>query len=344
MIAEGCNSIFPMERLSVMGLVEVLKHLPELLSIRRALIRRFLADPPDLFIGVDAPDFNLGLERRLKRAGIPTIHYVCPSVWAWRPKRVKKIRQATDLVLSILPFEREFLQEHGVESSYVGHPLADDIPLQVERGAARDDLKIPREATVVALLPGSRVSEIESHGSLFLRAARICQERIPGVRFLVPLVNTATERVFRKTLQSVAPDLPLTVVMGNSRDVMSAADALLLVSGTATLEGALLKRPMVVAYCMHWLTHWILKTFNLVRIPYISLANLVAGEEIAPEFIQHRATPEALAAAIIRILESPQRVAYLHDRCQALHREMRRDASRTAAEAVLGLLEKRGAC
>ncbi len=342
MIAEGCHSIFPMERLSVMGLVEVLKHLPELLSIRRTLIRRFLADPPDLFIGVDAPDFNLGLERRLKKAGIPTIHYVCPSVWAWRPKRVKKIRQATDLVLSILPFEGEFLRGHGVASSYVGHPLADDIPLQVDRDAARDSLNVPREAVVVALLPGSRISEVESHGAVFLRAARILQGRIPEIRFLVPLVNTATEQVFRGTLDGIAPDLPVTVVVGNSRDVMSAADVLLLVSGTATLEGALLKRPMLVAYRMHWLTHWILKTFKLVNTPYISLANLVAGEEIAPEFIQHRATPEALAAAIIKILESPQRVAYVHERCEALHREMRRDASQTAAEAVLGLLEAKG--
>jgi lipid-A-disaccharide synthase len=339
MIAEGCDSLFPMERLSVMGLVEVLKHLPELLSIRRALVRRFLANPPDLFIGVDAPDFNLGLERKLKQAGIPTVHYVCPSVWAWRPKRVKKIREATDLVLSILPFEQEFLQEHGVGVAYIGHPLADEIPLETDQARARRQLDIPPDVTLVALLPGSRVGEVTAHAEVFLGAAELCRKRFPEARFVVPLVNEATERVFREIQQELTPELPVTITKGSSRDGMLAADAMLVASGTATLEGLLLRRPMVVAYRLHWLTHWILSTFNLVKTRFISLANLVAGEEMAPEYIQQRATPEALAAALEGIFQSPERVAYIRKRSAEIHQEMRRDASRTAAEAVLRLLE-----
>jgi lipid-A-disaccharide synthase len=342
MIAEGCDSFYPMERLSVMGLVEVLKHLPELLSIRRALVRRFLADPPDLFIGVDAPDFNLGLERKLKQAGIPTIHYVCPSVWAWRPKRIKKIRQAADLVLSILPFEQEFLAKHGVGVAYIGHPLADEIPLETDRDQARRKLEIPVEETLVALLPGSRVSEVEAHAEVFLSAAKLCRENFPGTRFVVPLVNDSTERVFRDRLRETAPDLPVTLVKDDSRAVMQAADLLLVASGTATLEGLLLKRPMVVAYRLHWLTHWILKTFNLVKSPFISLANLVAGEELVPEYIQQQATPEALAQELEAILRSPERTAQVRQRAAEIHREMRRDASHKAAEAVLRLLEIKG--
>jgi lipid-A-disaccharide synthase len=342
MIAEGCDSLFPMERLSVMGLVEVLKHLPELLSIRRALVRRFLANPPDLFIGIDAPDFNLGLERKLKRAGIPTIHYVCPSVWAWRPKRVKKIRQAADLVLSILPFEKEFLEKHRVAATYVGHPLADEIPLDADQEGARRKLDIPLDETLVALLPGSRVSEVEAHAEIFLGAAKLCRERIPDLRFLVPLVNESTEKVFREILEEEAPDLPVTHVVGNSRDGMLAADAMLVASGTATLEGLLLKRPMVVAYRLHWLTHWILKTFNLVKIPFFSLANLVAGEEIAAEHIRDRAAPEVLAEELAGLLQSPERLAYIGKRAEEIHREMRQDASHTAARAVRRLLEIKG--
>jgi lipid-A-disaccharide synthase len=339
MIAEGCDSLFPMERLSVMGLVEVLKHLPELLSIRRALVRRFLANPPDLFIGVDAPDFNLGLERKLKQAGIPTVHYVCPSVWAWRPKRVKKIREATDLVLSILPFEQEFLQEHGVGVAYIGHPLADEIPLETDQARARRQLDIPPDVTLVALLPGSRVGEVTAHAEVFLGAAELCRKRFPEARFVVPLVNEATERVFREIQQELTPELPVTITKGSSRDGMLAADAMLVASGTATLEGLLLRRPMVVAYRLHWLTLWMLSTFNLVKTRFISLANLVAGEEMAPEYIQQRATPEALAAALEGIFQSPERVAYIRKRSAEIHQEMRRDASRTAAEAVLRLLE-----
>jgi lipid-A-disaccharide synthase len=342
MIAEGCDSLFPMERLSVMGLVEVLKHLPELLSIRRALVRRFLANPPDLFIGVDAPDFNLGLERKLKQAGIPTIHYVCPSVWAWRPKRVKKIRQAADLVLSILPFEKEFLEKHRVGVAYIGHPLADEIPLDTDQQEARRKLGISQDETLVALLPGSRVSEVEAHAEIFLGAAKLCRKSVPGMRFLVPLVNDATQEVFGKILEQIAPQLPVTQLVGNSREAMLAADALLVASGTATLEGMLLKRPMVVAYRLHWLTHWILKTFNLVKIRFVSLANLVAGEELAPEFIQEQATPEALARELTGILQSPERVAYIRERCGEIHREMRLDASHTAATEVLRLLEIKG--
>ncbi len=340
MTSLGCRSLFPMERLSVMGLVEVLKHLPELLSIRRTLMKHFLENPPDLFIGIDAPDFNLGLERRLKQAAIPTVHYVCPSVWAWRPKRVNKVRRAVDLVLSILPFEKKLLEDAGVASAYVGHPMADEIPLEVDQAAARKRLGLEGETPIVALLPGSRRGEVQSLSATFLQAARLCREQIPNVRFVVPLVNPGIRALFEQELERIAPDLPITLVDGQSREVMQAADAVLVASGTATLEAMLLKRPMVVAYRVHWFTHWLLIDCGMLKIPHVALANLVAGEEIAPEYIQDAATPEALSTALVSLLNAPERVARIHQRSMELHRSMRLNASRTAAEAVLGLIGK----
>ncbi len=338
MTSLGCRSLFPMERLSVMGLVEVLKHLPELLSIRRTLVKHFLENPPDLFIGIDAPDFNLGLERRLKQAAIPTVHYVCPSVWAWRPKRVKKVRRAVDLVLSILPFEKKLLEDAGVASAYVGHPMADEIPLEVDQAAARKRLGLEDDAPIVALLPGSRRGEVQSLSATFLQAARLCREQIPNVRFVVPLVNPGIRALFEQELERIAPDLPITLVDGQSREVMQAADAVLVASGTATLEAMLLKRPMVVAYRVHWFTHWLLIDCGMLKIPHVALANLVAGEEIAPEYIQDAATPEALSTALVSLLNAPERVARIHQRSMELHRSMRLNASRSAAEAVLRLI------
>ncbi len=338
MTALGCRSLFPMERLSVMGLVEVLKHLPELLSIRRTLFHHFRSNPPDLFIGIDAPDFNLGLERRLKQAAIPTVHYVCPSVWAWRPKRVKKIRRAVDLLLSILPFEKKLLDEAGVPSAYVGHPMADEIPLEVDQKTARKRLGLEGEIPLISLLPGSRRGEVQSLSETFLQAARLCREQIPNIRFVAPLVNPGIRELFEQELERIAPDLPVTLVDGHSREVMLAADAVLVASGTATLEAMLLKRPMVVAYRVHWFTHWLLIDCGMLKIPHVALANLVAGEEIAPEYIQDAATPEALSAALVSLLNAPERVAQIRQRSMELHRSMRLNASRSAAEAVLGLI------
>ncbi|WP_428607775.1 lipid-A-disaccharide synthase [Sedimenticola sp.] len=340
MTEQGCNSLFAMERLSVMGLVEVLKHLPELLSIRKQLRNHFLQSPPDVFIGIDAPDFNLGLETALKKAGIPTVHYVSPTVWAWRPGRVKKIRAAVDLMLSIFPFEAEFLEKHRIPVRYVGHPLADEIPLENDRSAARAALNVTDKPHVVALLPGSRMGEIESLAAIFIQAAVRLTARYPDVHFLVPLINRRTRTAFEAILNREAPDLSVSLIDGQSRRAMIAADAVLTASGTATLEAMLLKRAMVVAYRLNALTYWIVNRFKLVKIPYVSMANLLAGEALAPEFIQDAATPEALAQALSELLESPERVGHIQQRYRELHEALQQDSSRQAADAVLSLIEK----
>lgn len=341
MIEQGCQSLFSMERLSVMGLVEVLKHLPELLSIRKQLINHFCQDPPDVFIGVDAPDFNLGLETALKKAGIPTVHYVSPTVWAWRPGRVKKIRAAVDLMLSIFPFETEFLNQHQVPVHYVGHPLADEIPLQNDRSAAREQLHVADKPHVVAMLPGSRMGEIHALSATFIQAAMQLTTHYPDIHFLVPLINQRTLEAFETILHREAPDLPITLIDGQARTAMIAADVVLTASGTATLEALLLGRAMVVAYRLNALTYWIVKRFNLVRIPYVAMANLLAEEALAPEFIQHAATPGALADALSELIESPERIKQIQQRYQQLHRQLQQDSSRKAAEAVLSLVEQR---
>ncbi len=341
MIEQGCQSLFSMERLSVMGLVEVLKHLPELLSIRKRLINHFRQDPPDVFIGIDAPDFNLGLETALKKRGIPTVHYVSPTVWAWRPGRVKKIRAAVDLMLSIFPFETDFLKQHQVPVQYVGHPLADEIPLQNDRSAAREQLHVGDKPHVVAMLPGSRMGEIQSLSATFVQAAMQLTERYPDIHFLVPLINQRTREAFETILHREAPDLPVTLIDGQARTAMIAADVVLTASGTATLGALLLGRAMVVAYRLNALTYWIVKRFNLVRIPYVAMANLLAEEALAPEFIQHAATPGALADALSELIESPERVKQIQQRYQQLHRQLQQDSSRKAAEAVLSLVDRR---
>ena len=338
---EGMISLYPMDRLSVMGLVEVVKHLPGLLSIRNGLKRHFLARPPDLFIGVDAPDFNLGLEKSLKAAGIPTVHYVSPTVWAWRPGRVKKIRASIDLMLSIFPFEVEFLKSHHVPVVYIGHPLADEIALQTDQLAARRMLDVAPSARVIAMLPGSRLSEIEALAGIFLKTAQACREQAPDLQFLVPLINAKTRVAFTAVWREVAPELEIMLLDGASRDAMLSADAVLTASGTATLEAMLLKRPMVVAYRVNPLTYRIVKTFDLVKTPFISMANLLAGEALAPEFIQHEATPAALSGALLGMLDSPDRIDYIKGVYHSVHRQLRQDSSAKAAAAVLGLLEKR---
>ncbi len=337
----GCTTLFPMEKLSVMGLVEVLSHLPEVLSIRRTLRNHFLNNPPDLFIGIDGPDFNLSLERDLKQAGITTVHYVCPSVWAWRAGRVNKIRASVDMVLSLFPFEREFLQKHQVPATHVGHPLADEIPLEQDQPGARERLGLDLNARVIAILPGSRSSEVGSLSEDFIRAAMLCQQRFPQMQFVVPLVNPRIREMFEQTLQRVAPELPITLVDGNARDVLQASDVVLTASGTATLEALLLKRPMVIAYRLHWLTHWIFTYFNLIKSPFISLANMLAGEEIAPEILQDSVQPEVLADALIRVLEEEEKTGLVREVGYRVHRELRLNASSRAADAVLDLLRSK---
>ncbi|ATH83037.1 lipid-A-disaccharide synthase [Pseudomonas sp. KHPS1] len=330
MEAEGLKSYFPMERLAVMGLVEVLGRLFELLGRRRQLARDLIAAKPDVFIGIDAPDFNLGLELKLRRAGIKTVHYVSPSVWAWRQKRVLKIREACDLMLTLFPFEAQFYDAHQVPVRFVGHPLADAIPLQADRVAAREALDLPQDGPVVALMPGSRGGEVARLGDLFLDAAIRLRALRPGVRFLLPCATPERRAQLEQMLAS--RDLPLTLLDGRSHEALAACDAVLIASGTATLEALLYKRPMVVAYRVAPLTYRILK--RLVKSPYISLPNLLAERLLVPELIQEAATAEALAQAVAPLIDGGQVQTEGFD---VIHRALRRDASVSAADAVLKL-------
>ncbi|MCZ4321697.1 lipid-A-disaccharide synthase [Pseudomonas anguilliseptica] len=330
MQAQGLNSYFPMERLSVMGLVEVLGRLPELLSRRKRLINTLIAAKPDVFIGIDAPDFNLTLELKLRQAGIKTVHYVSPSVWAWRQKRVLKIREACDLMLTLFPFEAQFYQDHQVPVRFVGHPLADTIPQQADRAAARDALNLSRDQSVVALLPGSRGGEVSRLGSLFLDAAVRLRTLRPGIQFVLPC--SSPERRAQLEQMLVGRDLPLTLLNGRSHEALAACDAVLIASGTATLEALLYKRPMVVAYKVAPLTYRILK--RLVTSAYISLPNLLAERLLVPEMIQDAATPEALAQLLAPLLDGGEVQTEGFD---VIHRALRRDASAQAAKAVLQL-------
>ena len=333
MQAEGLNSYFPMERLAVMGLVEVLGRLPELLARRKRLIRTLIAAKPDVFIGIDAPDFNLNVELTLRRAGIKTVHYVSPSVWAWRQKRVLKIRQACDLMLTLFPFEAQFYDAHNVPVRFVGHPLADAIPVQADRMAARAALDLPLDSPVVALMPGSRGGEVARLGSLFLDAAVRLRTLRPGIRFVLPCASPERREQLEQLL--VGRDLPLTLLDGRSHDALAACDAVLIASGTATLEALLYKRPMVVAYKVAPLTYRILK--RLVTSAYISLPNLLAERLLVPELIQDAATPEALAQLLAPLLSGGEVQTEGFD---VIHRALRRDASAQAAEAVLKLTEQ----
>jgi lipid-A-disaccharide synthase len=336
MQAAGCVSLFPMERLSVMGLTEVLAHLPGLLGMRRALRRHFTATPPDVFIGVDAPDFNLGLERALKRAGVRTLHYVSPSVWAWRRYRVRKIAASADCVLTLFPFEARFYHEQGVPARFVGHPLADAIADDVDRTAAREQLGLAPDGQVVALLPGSRVGEVGRLARPFLEAAAWCQARHPGLRFVVPLASGGCRAAFEQALASLPAPPPVTLLDGRGLEAMAAADAVLLASGTATLECMLLKRPMVVAYRLTALTYRLAR--RLVSTPFIALPNLLAGRPLVAELIQDDVTAENLGRELLRLLDDPERAGNLAHAFAGLHAELRRDASRSAAEVVLKLV------
>ena len=330
MEAQGLQSYFPMERLAVMGLVEVLGRLPELLSRRRQLVKTLIEAKPDVFIGIDAPDFNLGLELKLRRAGIKTVHYVSPSVWAWRQKRVLQIREACDLMLCLFPFEAQFYDAFQVPVRFVGHPLADAIPVQADRAAAREALDLPQDCHVVALMPGSRGGEVSRLGSLFLDAAVRLRTLRPGVRFVLPCASPERRRQLEEML--VGRDLPLTLLNGRSHEALAACVAVLIASGTATLEALLYKRPMVVAYKVAALTYVILK--RMVKSPYISLPNLLAERLLVPELIQDAATPESLAQLLAPLLEGGQVQTLGFD---VIHRALRRDASVQAADAVLAV-------
>lgn len=340
MQAAGVQSLYPMEKLSVRGFVEVLDNLREILAIRRALIRRFIEDPPDLYVGVDAPDFNLGVEAKLRAAGIPTVQYVGPAVWAWGLHRVEKVKRSVDRLLAIFPFEPAIYEQAGVPVTYVGHPLADMIPENPDREAAREQMRLPLDAPVVALLPGSRRAELKYMADLFVNTARLLWERVPGIRFLVPLVTRETRAMFEEALfRNNAQEIPITLLFGHAQEAMTAADGVIAASGTATLEAALLKRPMVITYKLASLTWWISR--RKAYTPWVGLPNILAGEGLVPEFLQDDATPENLASALISMVSDERRVRRLEERFTEIHQLLRRNTAEQAALAVLPLLEKR---
>ncbi len=337
MLAQGFHSYFPQDRLAVMGLIEPLKRLPELLRIRTFLREHFIANPPAVFIGVDSPDFTISLEASLKEQGIKTAHYVSPSVWAWRQKRIVKIARSVDLMLTLLPFEAKFYHEHNVNVEFVGHHLADELPMHVDKIAARKSLGLPEDGRIVALLPGSRASEVERMGELFMRTAVECLKQDPSLKFVIPAASPGRYRQLHMQLNEFV-DFPIQLVNGHSHEAMAAADIVLLASGTVTLEALLLKKPMVVAYKMAPLTFRILSW--LVKTPWISLPNLLAQEMLVPELLQDKATPEALSEAVLNYFENPEQAQQLRDRFAQMHIELKRDASARAADAVVRLINQ----
>jgi lipid-A-disaccharide synthase len=333
MIAEGATTLFPLEKLAVRGYVEVLKHYREIFGIRSQLARRLLADRPDLFIGVDAPDFNLGLETRLKAAGIRTVHYVSPSIWAWRASRIHGIKRAVDRMLAVFPFEEPIYEKAGIPVSYVGHPLADAMPLRPDRDEARAQLRIPASVSAVALLPGSRVSELEAHADLVIDTAKVLLEQRPELRFFVPLATRETRDHFEACIYArEAQDLPLTILFGHARLALHAADVALVASGTATLEAALARCPMVITYRMPRLTYWLMKRKAL--LPYVGLPNILAGEFVVPELLQDDATPENLAQALGNWLDHKEARDALRERFAAMHQELARGHDERIVQAL----------
>ena len=338
MQSAGLESWYPMEWFAVRGYVEVLKSLPKLLRVRRELRRRLLADPPDLFIGIDAPDFNLDLEAGLRNAGITTVHYVSPSIWAWRGERIHKIKRAVSKVLTLFPFEAPLFEKAGVPVAYVGHPLADELPERPDREAARERMRLSSKQTVIALLPGSRQSEVRQMGELFVATAKLVAAQVPGAHFLVPLVSRQTRLIFEEAIyHQKGEELPLTILFGHAHMAMTAADAVLVASGTATLEAALLKRAMVITYRMPRLSAWIMKGKGY--LPYVGLPNILAGEWVVPEILLDDATPENLAQALTNQLHDKE-VRNRLERCfLGIHRSLRHDTAARAVDAILPLLE-----
>jgi lipid-A-disaccharide synthase len=338
MTAAGFDAHWPMDKLTVRGYVEALKHIPEILGIRNELKRQLLAEPPSVFIGVDAPDFNFGLEHALRDAGIPTVHFVCPSIWAWRGGRIKKIVKAVDHMLCVFPFEPALMEKAGIASTYVGHPLADEIPLVPDVEGARRALGLPEGGPIIAVLPGSRRSEIALIGPTFFDAMELMQLREPGVRFVMPAANAALRELLQP-LVAAHPNLSLTITEGKAQVAMTAADAILVKSGTVTLEAALLKKPMVISYKVPWLTGQIMQRQGY--LPYVGLPNILAGRFVVPEILQHFATPEALADATLKQLNDDANRATLTEIFTEMHHALRQNTAQRAAEAVAQVLETR---
>ncbi|HCB39657.1 MAG TPA: lipid-A-disaccharide synthase [Gammaproteobacteria bacterium] len=338
MMDAGCDSLFPIDRLSVMDIFAVLGRLRELLNIRKTLKRCFLEQKIDVFIGIDSPDFNLPLEGFLKQRGIKTVHYVSPTVWAWRQKRVFKIRRDVDLMLTLLPFEADFYRRFDVPVRFVGHPFATDIDPDIDHERAKRFWDFAPVDKVVAVMPGSRGGELKYMGPLFLETMRLVYIMCPQVRFIVPLASAQRRQQFEQQMSQYDVDLPVQMVDGHAREAMAAADYVLATSGTVTLEAMLLKRPMVVAFRWGAITHAILSP--LVKNKYIALPNLLADEEIAPEFLQEKATPEALARELYSLMQNKERCRTMQARFDDIHHQLNLNASTQAAAAVAELLEE----
>ena len=350
MIGEGTTSLFPIEKLSVRGYVEVLKHLYGLLKLRKSLLKQLLAEKPDIFIGVDAPDFNFWLERKLKKHGIPTIHYVSPSIWAWRGGRMGKIKRAVSHVLALFPFEPALYEKAGVAVTYVGHPLADELPLKPSKTAAREILKIEKNKLVIAMLPGSRQSEVKQHADLLIKTAKIISKENKNSQFLVPLITRETRQLFETALYNNishnqanlnnedTPDerLDLDILFGHAHDAMEAADIVIVASGTATLEAALLKKPMVITYRMPAISWQILKRMRYQ--PYVGLPNILAGKFLVPELLQDDATPQKLADAVARLLSDDAYLKEIKQEFTTIHQNLRQNSAKKAADVVLSYL------
>jgi lipid-A-disaccharide synthase len=341
MVEAGCEAWFSTEELAVMGLAEILKHLPRLLRLRRELVGRFLATRPDVFVGIDSPEFNLRVAARLKAAGVPTVQYVSPQVWAWRQGRVRTIGRSVDLVLCVLPFESRFYDQHHVRAVFVGHPLADRVPLESPPAPARLALGLAMDRPTVAVLPGSRRAEVGKLGAPFAATLAWLRGRRPELQFVAPMANAAARATFERALAEHAPGVDVTLVDGRAHEALAAADAVLVASGTATLETALVKRPMVVAYRVAPLTSWLLRDLKLVKSEFFAQPNLLAGCRLVPEFFQDEVRPDVLGPAMLEQLDRPDLPA-LVERFAEMHHTLRRDASARAAEAILELRADRG--
>ncbi|HEY2402794.1 MAG TPA: lipid-A-disaccharide synthase [Steroidobacteraceae bacterium] len=373
MIAAGCEAWASADELAVMGLAEIVHHLPRLLRLRKSLLERFTAARPDVFVGIDSPEFNLGMAKRLKQRGLRTVQYVSPQVWAWRQGRVRTIGKACDLVLCLLPFETDFYAKYGVRAVFVGHPLADQIPLEVDRGEARRALGIDSDATVIALLPGSRMGEVERLGADFAAAATWIAGRVPGARFIAPMASARVRAAFERHVAAAGVSLAstpgpasasvpasmsgsasvaatsaivpqsrgvpvITLLDGQAQRALAASDGVIVASGTATLETLLTGRPMVVAYRLSAMTAFLLRSLGLVKVPYFSQPNLLVGRRLVPEFFQEEVSGSALGAALLHEIENPQHVAELTREFRTVHEVLRRGGAERAAAAILELL------
>ena len=336
MVRRGFDAWWPSDKLAVRGYVEVLRHYREIVGIRNQLKTRLLLDHPDVFVGVDAPDFNLDLEAALKREGIKTVHFICPSIWAWRAERVEKIRRSVDHVLCIFPFEVELLAQHGIQATYVGHPLAQVIPMQADKSAARRVLGLRDDEQVVAILPGSRESEVRYLIDRFFAAADLMKRAQVAIKFVVPAIPALRPAIEAAASRHALGD-SLQIVTGQSHTVLAACDLTLIASGTATLEAALFKRPMVIAYNMNWLSYWIMRRKQLQ--PWVGLPNILCADAVVPELLQDQATPEALAQAVMAWLHAPEKISALQQRFTTLHHELKRDTAQLATDAIEKVLQ-----